>query len=72
MLNRIPILLDKKTAAGLAALAKQEYRDPRQQAAVIIRDELIRRGLLQVDSATIAELPIDYPKQKQERMNVTG
>ncbi len=46
MLSRIPVLLDEKTAAGLVALAKQEYRDPCQQAAVIISRELKRRGLL--------------------------
>ena len=49
MMSRIPILLDEKAAAGLVALAKQEYRDPRQQAAVIIRQELERLGLLSND-----------------------
>ena len=46
MMSQIPILLDDKTTAVLVALAKQEYRDPRQQAAVMIRDALIKRGLM--------------------------
>ncbi len=53
MLNRIPILLDERTAAGLIALAKQEYRDPRAQAALIIRQELERRGFLKPEMSLI-------------------
>jgi hypothetical protein len=51
MMSRIPILLDEETAAGLVALAKQQYRDPRAQAALIIRQELERLGLLPVHEA---------------------
>ena len=75
MMSRIPILLDEKTAAGLVALAKQEFRDPRQQAAVIIRDELMRRGLLQLtqaDPAPITALPAEDPKQAQGGTHVTA
>ena len=60
MLTRIPIVLDEKTAAGLVALAKQEFRDPRQQAVVIIRQELRKCGLLAaepVPSARQQDLP---------------
>lgn len=46
MINRIPVLLDNKTTAGLIEMAKLEYRDPAQQAAVLIRAELQRRGFL--------------------------
>jgi hypothetical protein len=46
MMSRVPILLDEKSAVALVALAKQELRDPRQQAAMIIRQELERRGLI--------------------------
>jgi hypothetical protein len=45
-MTRIPIFLDERHALALSKLARQEYRDVRQQAAVIIRDELARRGLL--------------------------
>jgi hypothetical protein len=64
MLSRIPILLDEKTAAGLVALAKQEFRDPRQQAAVIIRDELVRRGLLPSELEPIVN-PIDTDSESE-------
>jgi hypothetical protein len=68
MISRIPILLDERTAAGLVALAKQEFRDPRQQAAVIIRDELVRRGLLQAEPE-----PMDKPsKSEQGEHNVAS
>ncbi len=43
---RIYIILDEKSMAGLVVLAKQEYRDPRQQASIIVRQELLRRGFL--------------------------
>jgi hypothetical protein len=46
MMSRVPILLDEKSVAALAVLAKQELRDPRQQAAMIVRQELERLGLL--------------------------
>ena len=39
---------DEKSA--LVVLAQQERRDPRDQAALIIRQELERRGLLTMDA----------------------
>jgi len=45
-------------------LARQEYREIRQQAAVIIRDELMRRGLLQADPVpVVTALPAEDLKQ---------
>lgn len=52
-MSRISILLDEKTIACLVELAKQEYRDPRQQAALIIRLELERRGLIKNTPASV-------------------
>jgi len=49
MASRIPVLLDEKTTAGLVALAKREYRDPRQQAAILIWDGLTKHGMLPQD-----------------------
>jgi len=46
MLTRIPIMLDERDIHALSRLAKHEYRDIRQQAAILIRQELERRGLL--------------------------
>lgn len=46
MLARISIMLDEKDALALSILARREYRDLRQQAAILIHDELVRQGLL--------------------------
>ena len=43
---RIMISLETKEKAALIELALQEYRDPRAQAALIIRRELERKNLL--------------------------
>lgn len=45
-LIRIPIQLRDESLIALRTLAKQEYRDVRQQSAWIIEQELERRGLL--------------------------
>ncbi len=57
-MTRIPIMLDEKDVLALSKLARHEYRDIRQQAAVIIRDELTRRGLLPQEQPTIPTHPI--------------
>ena len=46
MMTRIPIMLEEKDILALSKLARHEYRDIRQQAAILIRDELTRRGIL--------------------------
>jgi hypothetical protein len=43
---KFQIGLDTTSFKALRALAEHEYRDPRAQAALIIRQELERRGLL--------------------------
>ena len=43
---RIPIRLNDESIPALQILAKQEYRDIREQAAWIVEHELERRGLL--------------------------
>jgi hypothetical protein len=43
---RLTIVLKDLEAKALLQLADQEYRHPRAQAALIIRAELERRGLL--------------------------
>lgn len=52
MMTSIRIPLEEKDLRALASLARQEYRDTRYQAAVIIRDELTRRGLLPAETQT--------------------
>jgi len=43
---RITITLDDRAKVGLQRLAEKEFRDPRAQAALIIRKELEKRGLI--------------------------
>ena len=43
---RLGVMLQDDERQALLALAEKERRDPRQQAAVIIRRELERLGLL--------------------------
>ena len=45
-MTRITISLRDPEKMALRVLAETEFRDPRQQAALIIRQELERRGLL--------------------------
>jgi hypothetical protein len=49
-MTRITISLRDPEKTALRALSEIEFRDPRQQAALIIRQELQRRGLLDVQS----------------------
>jgi hypothetical protein len=45
------IVLPSEQDKALRKLAAAEYRDPRAQAAFIVRQELERRGLLAEDTA---------------------
>lgn len=51
MPSRITIVLAQGERAALDDLARREYRDVRQQAVVIIRQELERCGLLPIHNA---------------------
>jgi hypothetical protein len=63
MQSRLTITLDSAEKNALQKLSRYEYREIHRQAAVIIRDELMRRGLLQADSAPNTPLPVEDPKQ---------
>jgi len=52
---RITISLRDQEKTALRALAEKESRDPRAQAALIICQELERRGLLVSDESTVPE-----------------
>lgn len=67
---RITINLQDQEKNALRALAEHEFRDPRAQAALIIRQELERRGLLNADSAGTETLPAEDLKRKQRGKNV--
>jgi len=47
---RLMVTLDVRECDALWKLAYQERRDPREQAALIIRRELERAGLLPVEA----------------------
>jgi hypothetical protein len=47
MMTRLMIQLDGLERSALTTLAELERRDPRQQAALLIRQQLERLGLLQ-------------------------
>ena len=47
MLNRLKILLEQPEYSALIHLAEQELRTPADQVRLIVRLELVRRGLLQ-------------------------
>jgi len=53
----LKIVLLPTEREALITLADRELRDPRQQAAVIIRRELERRGLLPADMAAADAYP---------------
>ena len=46
-MTRITITLNDEEKAALRSLSEKEFRDPRQQAALIIRKELEKQGLLE-------------------------
>lgn len=56
-MTRITITLSDKEKAALRTLSEKEFRDPRQQAALIIRRELERQGLVAAASPTTESEP---------------
>jgi hypothetical protein len=69
MINRIRIILEQPEYSALIQLSAQEIRTPADQVVVIVRNELIRRGLLPADKlpygpdlnsvAETAHLPVE-------------
>lgn len=53
MLNRLKILLEQPEYSALIHLAEKELRTPADQARLIVRLDLIRRGLLPEDENKI-------------------
>jgi hypothetical protein len=58
---KVTIYLDQQERDALSNLAQRERRDPRDQAALIIRRELERAGLLPTDT------PPDQPAPAQAK-----
>jgi hypothetical protein len=54
---RVTVTLKISERDALVTLAEQERRDPRAQAALLIRQALVRRGLLRVATKdTVADV----------------
>lgn len=49
---RITVSLQQDERSALQALAQRERRDPRAQAALLLRETLIARGLLPTETET--------------------
>lgn len=49
MINRLRIILEQPEYSALIKLSGQEVRNPSDQVVVIVRNELIRLGLLPPD-----------------------
>ena len=49
MMTRLTVILHRNEREALLALALSERRDLRDQAAVMLRDALIQRGLLSAE-----------------------
>ncbi|MGA7192109.1 MAG: hypothetical protein WBW94_00655 [Anaerolineales bacterium] len=60
-MSRITLSLESVEKDALVVLAEKEFRNPRQQAALIIRQELERRGLLVIQtepSRKVSKIPV--------------
>ena len=66
MLNRLKILLEQPEYSALIHLAEQELRTPADQARLIVRHDLIRRGLL-----LTSESPSSEPQENCARHDST-
>ena len=60
---RVSIILNEHENEALNKFAKDNLRDPRSQALLIIRKDLIRRGLLSVEN-TITNLLNEVKNEK--------
>lgn len=54
MLTRITVPLQADERRALQELSERERRNPRDQAALLLRERLIERGLLPTDAPTPA------------------
>ena len=63
-MTRIPIRLSDESLTALRTMARQEYRDVRQQAAWIIEQELERCGLLVGNKTDPTQIPVAMPEQE--------
>ena len=53
MVNRIKLVLEQDEYSALLAVARSELRNPADQARHILRQDLLRRGLLSGDTPSV-------------------
>lgn len=58
-MGRMTIILNSAEKNALIKLAEREYRDPRAQAGLLVRQSLERLGLLQPESAPNSQKKIN-------------
>ena len=72
---RINVPLKRVEKAALTRLAEQEKRDPRQQAALLIRQGLERAGFLEDKSEVPSRQDVEFapgmckPNEREEGIN---
>jgi|GEM_PF-2780821 len=66
---RITITLSEEEKMALRSLSEKEFRDPRQQAALIIRRELVSQGLVASASTITGNKPSKANKAKIRQEN---
>jgi hypothetical protein len=59
---RIPVVLDERDFEALKVLAHSEYRDGRGQAAILIREGLQNRGLLNGQHQSGDQIPNSHSR----------
>ena len=64
-MTRITISLRESEKSALRVLAERQFRDPRAQAALIIRRELERYGLLETESEQVTPSSIDKTSEDE-------
>jgi len=64
-MKRTTVMLHTEEHEALLLLAEQERRDPRSQAAVLIRRELERSGLLSPANAPTQNRPTEPPESRR-------
>ncbi len=67
MLTRVIIIFPEKEYQALLALSEKEFRDPRQQAALIIRRELEKQGLMESAKAVSESNALKASKDKKRK-----
>jgi hypothetical protein len=66
MLTRVIIIFPEKEYQALLALSEKEFRNPRMQAALIIRRELERLGLVEAANLITGNESPKADKAKKE------